>query len=180
MSTLGDVRTRYDEIGALLASIDVRSVGEDDQAPRAAAVLHREARLLDAGRFGAWLATFTDDAVLWVPLAPHSHPGTDQSWYLDDRRRLAERVAWHADPSAWGQHPASTTVRSIGTVEAWATPEGVVAHSTFTMVEQRKGEVQILVGRQLHELIDPDLRCRTKILVVPQLADGLRNPSFLL
>ena len=180
MSTLGDVLTRYDELAVLLTSIAARPVSDDDQARRAAAVLHREARLLDAGRLAAWLSTFTDDAVLWVPLAPHAHPGTDQSWYLDDRRRLAERVAWHADPTAWGQHPASETVRSIGTIEAWATPVGLVAHSTFTMVEQRKGEVQVVAGRQIHELVGADLRCRSKILVVPQLADGLCNPSFLL
>ena len=116
MTTLGDVLTRYDELAALLTSIAERPVSDDDQARRAAAVLHREARLLDAGRLDGWLSTFTDDAVLWVPLAPHAHPGTDQSWYLDDRRRLAERVAWHADPTAWGQHlrrpPCGTSARS--------------------------------------------------------------------
>ena len=180
MDAVADVLTRYDELAALLASIDERPIGDDEAARRAAVVLHREARLLDARLLEIWLAMFTDDAVVWVPLAPLAHPGHDQSWYLDDRRRLAERVAWHADPTAWGQHPASTTVRNIGTVEAWATPSGVITHSTFTMLEQRKGDVQLVVGRQLHELVGPDLRCRSKILVVPQLADGLRNPSFLL
>ena len=141
MSTLGDVLTRYDELAVLLASMDERPAGDDDQARRAAAVLHREARLLDAGRLGAWLATFTDDAVLWVPLAPHAHPGTDQS--CTSTTAVDSPSASRGTPTRrpGGSTPLRRCVRSIGTVEAWATADGVVAHSTFTMVEQRKGEV---------------------------------------
>jgi hypothetical protein len=72
-------------------------------------------------------------------------------------------------------------VRTIGSVEAWPTGhDTVVASSALTILEHRHGEVQVLAGRQVHELVGPDLRCRSKIVVVPQLALGVRNPSFLL
>lgn len=134
------------------------------------------------------------DAVVWVPLRPGSHPATDQSLFLDDHRRLGERVAWRRDPSAWGQQPPSVCTRVIGGVEAWSTTRPsvasdpaapgtsrvVVARSAFTLDERRHGRAQTLVGHQVHELVGDPLRCRTKILLVPALADGVRNPSFLL
>jgi 3-phenylpropionate/cinnamic acid dioxygenase small subunit len=181
MSGAAGVLARYDELADLLASIADRPAGDAALGAVAAALLGREARLLDRGRLAAWLAWFTDDAVAWIPLTVPAHPAVDQSLYLDDRRRLGERVAWHADPSAWGQHPASACVRTTGSVEAWREDDDVVVvSSSFTILEHRHGEVQVVAGRQVHQLVGPDLRCRSKIVVVPQLAVGVRNPSFLL
>lgn len=171
---------RYDELAALLASIPERGLGEPDATVRAAAYVAREARLLDAGHFEAWLDLHTDDVVVWVPLDPASHPGGDQSLYLDDRRRLAERIRWRRDPSAWGQQPPSQCVRAVSGVEAWSGAGRIVVSSTVVIHEQRHGRSQLLVGRQVHELVGDGSRCRTKILVLPTLADGVRNPSFLL
>ena len=174
------VLARYDELSALLAGMDDRPRADPDLSAAAAAALLHEARLLDAGRFEDWLAGWTDDAVLWVPLSVLAHPGSDQSLLLDDRRRLAERVKWRRDPSAWGQQPPSRTTRIVGGVEAWPAPGGVVARSTLLIDEHRHGRQQQLAGCQIHELVGDDLRRRTKILVVPALATGIRNPSFLL
>lgn len=175
------VLARYDELADLLVSVDDRPVGAEDVDARAAALVVREARLLDAGRLTTWLDWFSDDAVVWVPLTAGANPGTDQSLYLDDRRRIGERVAWHAEPSAWGQQPPSVCVRTIGGIETWSdNADTTVVCSAFTLVEHRHGEVQVLAGRQVHELVGPDRRCRSKIVVVPQLAIGVRNPSFLL
>ena len=174
------VLARYDELSALLAGMDDRPRADPDLSAAAAAALLHEARLLDAGRFEDWLAGWTDDAVLWVPLSVLAHPGSDQSLLLDDRRRLAERVKWRRDPSAWGQQPPSRTTRIVGGVEAWPAPGGVVARSTLLIDEHRHGRHQQLAGCQIHELVGDDLRRRTKILVVPALATGIRNPSFLL
>ena len=174
------VLARYDELSALLAGMDDRPRADPDLSAAAAAALLHEARLLDAGRFEDWLAGWTDDAVLWVPLSVLAHPGSDQSLLLDDRRRLAERVKWRRHPSAWGQQPPSRTTRIVGGVEAWPAPGGVVARSTLLIDEHRHGRHQQLAGCQIHELVGDDLRRRTKILVVPALATGIRNPSFLL
>ena len=176
-----DVLARYDELAGLLAGMDARPRADPDLSAAAAAALLHEARLLDAGRFEDWLAGWTDDAVLWVPLSVPAHPGADQSLLLDDRRRLAERVKWRRDPSAWGQQPPSLTTRIVGGVEAWAPPTGgLVTRSSLLIDEHRHGRHQQLAGRQIHELVGDDLRRRTKIFVVPALATGVRNPSFLL
>ena len=175
------VLARYDELAELLAGMDARPRADPDLSAAAAAALLHEARLLDAGHFEGWLAGWTDDAVLWVPLSPAAHPGADQSLLLDDRRRLAERVEWRRDPSAWGQQPPSVTTRVVGGVEAWAAPAGgLVTRSTLLIDEYRHGRHQQLAGCQIHELVGDELLRRTKILVVPALGTGVRNPSFLL
>ena len=174
------VEARYDELAALLSGIDDRPPADPDLSARAASALLHEARLLDAGRFEDWLTGWTDDAVLWVPLSTPAHPGADQSLLLDDRRRLAERVEWRRDPSAWGQQPPSRTTRVVGGVEAWAAPGGLVTRSTLLIDEHRHGRSQQLAGVQIHELVGDDLERRSKILVVPAFGIGVRNPSFLL
>ena len=175
------VLVRYDELAALLAGIDDRPPADPDLSAAATSVLLHEARLLDAGRFEDWLCGWTDDAVLWVPLSAPGHPGTDQSLLLDDRRRLAERVEWRLDPSAWGQQPPSHTTRIVSSVEAWpASSGGLISRSTLLIDEHRHGRHQQLAARQIHELVGDDLRRRTKILIVPALGTGIRNPSFLL
>ena len=174
------VLARYDELAGLLAGMDARPRADPGLSAEAEAALLHEARLLDAGRFEDWLAGWTDDAVLWVPLSAPAHPGRDQSLLLDDRRRLAERVEWRGDPSAWGQQPPSLTIRIVGGVEAWAAADGLVTRSSLLIDEHRHGRHQQLAGCQIHELVGDDLRRRTKILVVPALSTGVRNPSFLL
>ena len=178
--TQAAVLARYDELARLLAGMDDRPRADLDLSAAAGAVLLHEARLLDAGRFEDWLAGWTDDGVLWVPLSVPAHPGRDQSLLLDDRRRLGERVKWRRDPSAWGQQPPSRTTRIVGGVEAWPAPGGVVARSTLLVDEHRHGRHQQLAGCQIHEFVGDDLRLRTKILVMPALSTGVRNPSFLL
>ena len=173
------VQARYDELAGLLAGMDDRPRAARGLSAAAAALVH-EARLLDAGRFEDWLAGWTDDAVLWVPLSVPAHPGTDQSLLLDDRRRLGERVKWRRDPTAWGQQPPSRTHPHRRQRRSLAAPRGVVARSTLLIDEHRHGRHQLIAGCQIHELVGDDLRCRTKILVVPALATGIRNPSFLL
>ncbi len=174
------VLARYEELAELLSGMDGRPLADPDLSATAAAALAHEARLLDAGRFEDWLDGWTDDAVLWVPLSDRAHPGNDQSLLLDDHRRLAERIEWRCDPSAWGQQPPSRTTRVVGSVEAWDGPRGVVTRSTVLIDEHRHNRHQQLAAYQIHELVGDDLRRRTKILVVPALATGVRNPSFLL
>ncbi|MDE0163070.1 MAG: hypothetical protein OXL98_15185 [Acidimicrobiaceae bacterium] len=174
------VLARYDELAALLAGMDDRPKADPGLSAEAAPLLLHEARLLDAGRFEDWLEGWTSDAVLWLPLSVRAHPGTDQSLLLDDHRRLAERVDWRREPSAWGQHPPSRTTRVVGSVEAWPVPDGLVTRSTLLIDEHRHGRHQALAGYQIHELVGHDLHRRTKILVVPALGTGVRNPSFLL
>lgn len=195
------VRSRYDELAELVSWVQGRPAADPALTAAVAPHLVREARLLDSGRFEEWLEYWTDDAVVWVPLSVPAHPGRDQALFLDDRRRLAERVSWRRDPAAWGQQPPSLTVRAVTGVEAWAAGSRVVARSSLVVHEQRHGLGQQLAGYQIHELADGPARfCRsdadgegpvgdpagdpprfrTKIVVMPALSLGVRNPSFLM
>jgi len=195
------VRSRYDELAELVSWVQGRPAADPALTAAVAPHLVREARLLDSGRFEEWLEGWTDDAAVWVPLSVPAHPGRDQALFLDDRRRLAERVSWRRDPAAWGQQPPSLTVRAVTGVEAWAAGSRVVARSSLVVHEQRHGLGQQLAGYQIHELADgparfrrsdadgvgpagepagDPARFRTKIIVMPALSLGVRNPSFLM
>lgn len=195
------VRSRYDELAELVSWVQGRPTADPALTAAVAPHLVREARLLDSGRFEEWLEGWTDDAVVWVPLSVPAHPGRDQALFLDDRRRLAERVSWRRDPAAWGQQPPSITVRAVTGVEAWPAGSRVVARSSLVVHEQRHGLGQQLAGYQIHELADGPARFRrsdadgegpagelagdpprfrTKIIVMPALSLGVRNPSFLM
>lgn len=182
------VRSRYDELAALITEVETLPTADPALVGEVTPQLVHEGRLLDTGRLEQWLETWTADAVLWVPLSGPAHPGRDQSLLLDDRRRLGERVNWLRDPSAWGQQPPSRTTRLICGVEAWQQPDRVVARSSLVVHEQRHRRHQQLAGYQIHEFVAESVaesvadrfRLRTKILILPALGVGVRNPSFLL
>ena len=141
MTTLGDVLTRYDELAGLLPRSPSRRSSDDDQVRRAAAVLLPRGPSARRRSAGCLALQVHRRCRLVGPLRAGRPPGADQSWFLDDRRRLAERVTWHADPTAWGQHPASTCVRSIGGDRGLGhAPSASSPSSTFTMSSSATGE----------------------------------------
>ena len=228
--TPADVRSRYEELAGLVSWVEDRPPSDPALVAAVTPQLLREGRLLDAGRFEQWADLWAADAVLWAPIGDAAHPAADQSLFLDDRRRLLERVKWRLEPTAWGQNPPSRTTRVIAAVEAWprgssagvgfgsASGEGadtgvgatggpdgfggasgerdgenvgenvgekaeettVVARSAVIIDEHRRGRHQQLAGCQIHELVGADLRMRSKILILPRLSLGVRNPSFIL
>jgi hypothetical protein len=183
LASPADVAARYDELAALAILIGAASGPDVGLTSRMAPVLAHEAALLDDRRFEEWLAWWADDAVMWVPLGPGTHPARDQSLWLDDRRRLAERVGWRRQPSAWAQQPASTTVRVVGSVQAWRLDGHIVARSAALLDERRAGNSRQIAVHQIHQFVgEPGApgTLRTKILVVPELGDGVPNPSALL
>src|SRR5215471_13277901 len=79
-------------------------------------LLH-EARLLDEGKFDAWLALFTPDATYWVPSEPdQDNPHDTVSLIYDDRLLLETRVRRLASPRIYSQEPRSRTTRLVGNV----------------------------------------------------------------
>jgi 3-phenylpropionate/cinnamic acid dioxygenase small subunit len=71
---------------------------DDHSVQRARDLVAEEARLLDERQWDAWLALFTEDAVLWVPTwrdedSLTEDPSQELSFmHLQGRGRLAERV----------------------------------------------------------------------------------------
>ncbi len=152
--------------------------------------LAQEARLLDAGHFERWLQLWDPQGWYWVPLRRDSHPGADQALFLDDRRRLQERVWRMRDPYAWGIQPLPEMVRAISGVEAWEHPgdEGAVLASSTLMLQVVGGsQPRQVVARQIHRLRPKaegaeveGFEMVRKTLLIPELAQGSRHLGWLL
>jgi benzoate/toluate 1,2-dioxygenase beta subunit len=117
-------------------------------------LLH-EARLLDEGKFDAWLALFTADAWYWVPSEPEQdNPHDTVSLIYDDRRLLETRVRRLASPRIYSQEPRSRTSRIVGnvTIEEMGTTTCTV-RSKFVLVEYRRGAQRLFAGTAFHYLV---------------------------
>ncbi|MFQ3613315.1 MAG: aromatic-ring-hydroxylating dioxygenase subunit beta [Cyanobacteriota bacterium] len=152
-----------------------------------------EARLLDAGHFERWLQLWDPQGWYWIPLRRDSHPGTDQALFLDDWRRLQERVWRLRDPYAWGIQPLPEMVRAITSVEAWEHPhkdlaEGtIVASSTLILQVVAGSQPRQVVARQIHRLRPKTEGSKSegfeivrKTLLIPELARGSQHLGWLL
>ncbi len=183
---LSAVRARYDRLGADVAT--VRGAGVSDPAVSAAVapLVFAEARWLDGHRWQDWLAWCDDDTMVWVPLdVTHPAAGDDQSLFLDDRRRLDERVWRFGDPFAWALVPGGTVVRSVTAVEAWpcpaesgGAPDEVLVSSSVTIQYVRLGSVWTTSGHQIHRL--RARRLVHKILLLPALSAGTPHLGWLM
>jgi 3-phenylpropionate/cinnamic acid dioxygenase small subunit len=122
-------------------------------------LLH-EARLLDDGKFDAWLALFTPDAWYWVPSEPdQADPFGTVSLIYDDRRLLETRVRRLASPRMYSQEPRSRTSRIVGnvTIEE-AGKAACTVRSKFVMIEYRREQQRLFGGTAFHRLVLADGR----------------------
>lgn len=115
------------------------------------AFLFREAELLDAGMFDAWLELFADDATYWVPCGD-GHPGESVSIVHAGLSELRERVWRLGSGVAHAQEPPSKTVRLVGNVSANADGSDIGATSAFVVCEFRRGRQRMHAGRCRHAL----------------------------
>lgn len=185
----------YDELVADRDAVAAAPVVSDPAlAADVALFLTAKARMLDSRAFDKWLALWEPDAACWVPLATGGHPGKDQALYLDDYRRLGERVWRMGDKSAWALWPAAETLRAVAGVEAWrldeldGAPEAagpaeeILAASSIHIHYVRTGQVVNIVGRQIHRLrrSADGWRIRRKTMLFPQLVAGSPHLGWLL
>ena len=177
------------EVRVLLANLEadrftVEAAGQAhlELIAEASVFISYEARLLDAHRFDDWLELWETDAVLWVPLGS-DYSTSDQSLFLDDLRRLRERVAWRHDPAAWGVQPSPSTVRSIGSIEAWPdSPSEMLVSSVLQVQQTSRAGSWSTSGRQIHRLRGQtgSWRLVRKTLLLPELSVGTPNLGWLL
>src|SRR5476651_375984 len=120
-------------------------------------LLH-EARLLDEGKFDAWLALFTPDAWYWVPSEPNqADPHDTVSLIYDDRRLLETRVRRLASPRMYSQEPRSRTTRVVGNVTIEdAERRAATVRSKFLMIEYRREQQRLFAGTAWHRLVQID------------------------
>ncbi len=87
-----------------------------------AALISREAMLLDRRRWQEWLDLYAEDAVYWAPAwaseeETTSDPETQLNLlYLKDRGRLEDRVFRIESRQSWASLPLDRTVHVIGNV----------------------------------------------------------------
>ncbi len=119
------------------------------------AFLIYEARLLDDGKFDAWLDLFTEDAHYWVPSEPNQEsPLNTVSLMYDDRRLLETRVRRLASPRIYSQEPRSRTSRTVNNVTIEERDAAsVTLRSKFVLVEFRRNEQRLFAGTNIHKLV---------------------------
>src|SRR3974390_2257197 len=85
---------------------DDRAVLDAEERERFRALIEREARLLDALDFDAWLSMFAPECIYWVPAVPGGgDPRREIAISFDDRRRLEDRIYRLRTGYAWSQAP---------------------------------------------------------------------------
>jgi len=122
-------------------------------------LLH-EARLLDDGKFDAWLALFTPDAWYWVPSEPgQADPVETVSLIYDDRRLLETRVRRLSSPRMYSQEPRSRTSRIVTNVAVEEAGKGAcTVRCKFIMIEYRREQQRLFGGTVRHRLVKADGR----------------------
>jgi 3-phenylpropionate/cinnamic acid dioxygenase small subunit len=125
------------------------------------ALVIREARLLDEGKFEEWLDMLSKDCLYWAPASPGGGiPNREVTIAFDDRRRLEDRVARLRTGYAYSQIPASRTRRMLTNFEALQGSGDIAlrVRSNFVIWEFRKGVQRALAGWYGHSLRKEDGR----------------------
>ncbi len=168
-----------------LASADSpdRGPSHPDLRPAVEQALYHEARLLDERRYRAWLERFTDDCVYWIPLDPDADPRTTVSYFLDDRRRMADRIGLLETGWAHAQEPPSRTARTVSNVEAWPADGGdTLARCSTVVWEHRKDRLTPFASRNDYLLasLGDGWTVRHKIVRLVDCGGDVRKFSFVL
>ncbi len=164
---------------------DDRAILDSHERELFRALIEREARLLDALEFDAWLAMYAPQCIYWVPAVPGGgDPRRQVAISFDDRRRMEDRVYRLRTGYAWSQAPISRTVRMAANVEVFAaaTPARRMVRSNFLISEFRQDGVRFLSGWCGHRLVEQGGRWEIEVRQV-NLIDcdqNLRNPSIIL
>lgn len=102
----------YAEIAPPFADADVISL------QKVQSFLYHEARLLDAGKFDAWLDLFSDDAIYWIPSsANQTDPLEIPSIIYENKDLLSMRVSRLMHPRTYRTHPQPRTTHAICNVD---------------------------------------------------------------
>lgn len=135
---------------------------DHDESSIAAALVYREARLLDRGEWQAWVEMYRSDAVYWAPAwrdeyETTSDPECEVSLiYHDSRRGLEERIARIESRKSITALPLPRTVHLISNIEVTeSTPNRLICESTFTVhvYDVRVAKEHTRYGRYQHTLV---------------------------
>lgn len=164
---------------------DEALVHDHVERDRFAALLAREARLLDQHRYDAWLDMFEPECIYWAPGRPgETDPRTEIAVMFEDRRRLEDRVYRLRTGFAWSQAPVSRTVRHVTNVELFEgrEPGHRMLRSNVLITEFWDSEIRTWAGWMGYQMV-PHAGAwliRAKQINLIDCDQCIRNPSIVL
>jgi benzoate/toluate 1,2-dioxygenase beta subunit len=144
--------------------------------------LFREARLLDAGEFQAWLRLYEPQGIYWIPSQPgQTDPLNVASIVYEDHAILSIRVQRLLEARALVLTPMPHTTHLIGNIEAEKTGDGeFTAYAAFVGVEHQAGKQKIYSGRHTWRLVSDGASFRIAMKRVDLLnCDGAHAPMAI-
>jgi benzoate/toluate 1,2-dioxygenase beta subunit len=118
--------------------------------------LLREAKLLDAGEFEAWLALYAPQGIYWMPSQPgQTDPKGVASIIYEDHAILAIRVRRLLEARALVLTPMPRTTHLISNIEVTggAGADEFTAEAAFMCIEHQGDRQRLYAGRHTHHLI---------------------------
>lgn len=121
-------------------------------------LLYRQAELLDAKQWQAWMDLFDAEGVYWMPVQPEQTDWQGSpSIFAEDKLMMEIRKGRISHPNAWSQAPMWETNHLVShvAIEA-ADAHGVMVRSRFHMMELRRDSVRHFGGSYRHQLVRDD------------------------
>lgn len=114
--------------------------------------LFRQAALLDAQHWQAYIDCFTADGVYWMPVTPDQTDWlSEPSIFAEDRMMMTIRRGRLEHPNAWSQAAEWGTNHLVGNVIIESvTDDAVHSYARFQMMEQRRDDVRHFAGSYRH------------------------------
>lgn len=122
--------------------------------------LCREAELLDARQFEAWLDLLADDIRYWMPLsrnmafgewdAEYTREGEDLNWFDEGKFELEQRVKQILTGKHWAEEPVSRTSHIISNLQVDVVADDLVRARCRFFVYRNRTEVEsnLFVGKR--------------------------------
>ncbi len=159
-----------------------------DLRSRIECFLYLEARLMDEGRYGEWLALFTDDCTYWIPSnRDNADPQREISILFCNRPMLEAYVRRLAGGNAFAQAPPSRLRRIVGNVEIVETHSSeanldVDLMANFALVEVRRNTQRLHAGQSRYTLAITDsvIAIRKKQVNLAGIDEPQDSITFLL
>jgi len=176
---------RYERLAVFIAHMQADSETADAIADdEILKLLYLESRLLDQRLFEKWMELFSADLIYWVPMVwGPQDPKFESSIYLDDRRRLGDRVGAILTGALHAQTPPSRTRRMLSNLEQWNVSDHEMrVRANVVIWEYRKHETRSYPGTQEYEIVRDSgkLSIRTKVVRLLNSDSPQGNYSFIL
>jgi len=118
-------------------------------------LLYRQAELLDAKQWQAWMDLFDVQGVYWMPVQPEQTEWQGSpSIFAEDKLMMEIRMGRVKHPNAWSQAPMWETNHLVSHVAIEAADNQTMqVRSRFHMMELRRDSVRHFGGSYRHSLV---------------------------